>query len=110
MTPGIKSVLNVITRPLPRDGGMAPQKPGNSSEIVERQRVRSWTVQNEMRSVLGRVSTGAAGRIFNSANPKNRNLIEDCVRCSVDERGHSEHNEGAQVPQWKLREPVCQKI
>ena len=33
----------------------------------ERRRVRSWTVQNEMRGVLGRVSTGAAGRILNSA-------------------------------------------
>ena len=49
---------------------MEPQKPSNSpvsgSEVVERQRVakegaaqrvRSWTVQNEMRGVLGRVST-----------------------------------------------------
>ena len=62
---------------------MKPQKPGNSpeseSEVVERQRVakeraaqrvRSWTVQNEMRDVLGRVSTGAAGRILDSASPK----------------------------------------
>ena len=61
---------------------MEPQKPGNSprpgSEVVERQRVaneraaqnvRSWTVQNEMRDVLGRVSTGAAARILDSANP-----------------------------------------
>ena len=30
----------------------------------------SWTVQNEMRGVLGRVFTGAAGRIPNSANPR----------------------------------------
>ena len=36
----------------------------------ERRRVRSWTVQNEMRSVLGRVSAGAAGRILDSANPR----------------------------------------
>ena len=56
------------------------QKPGNSSgsgpEVVQRQRVvkewaaqrvRSWTVQNEMRGVLGRVSTGAAGKILDSA-------------------------------------------
>ena len=62
---------------------MEPQKPGNSSgsgpEVVERQRVakegaaqrvRSWTVQNEMRGVLGRVSAGAAGRILDSANPR----------------------------------------
>ena len=62
---------------------MGPQKPGNSPgsglEVVERQRVakkraaqtvRSWTVQNEMRGVLGPVSTGAAGRILDSANPR----------------------------------------
>ena len=62
---------------------MEPQKPDNSPgpgpEVVERQRiakqraaqrVRSWTVQNEMRGVLGRVSTGAAGRILNSSNPR----------------------------------------
>ena len=61
---------------------MEPQKPGNASrpgpEVVERQRVakeraaqtvRSWTVQNEMRGVLGRVSAGVAGRILDSANP-----------------------------------------
>ena len=56
----------------------APQKPGNSPgsgpEVIERQRVAaqrvcSWTVQNEMRDVLGRVSTGAARRILDSANP-----------------------------------------
>ena len=34
------------------------------------QRVRSWTVQNEMRGVLGRASAGAAGRILDSANPR----------------------------------------
>ena len=62
---------------------MEPQKPGNSPwsgpEVVKRQRfvkeraaqrVRSWTVQNEMRDVLGRVSSGAAGRIVDSANPR----------------------------------------
>ena len=61
---------------------MEPQKPGNSPgsgpEVIERQRVakecaaqrvRSWTVQNEMRDVLGRVSTRAAGWILDSANP-----------------------------------------
>ena len=60
-----------------------PQKPGNSPgsgpEVVNRQRVakesaaqrvRSWTVQNEMRSVLGQVSAGAAGRILDFANPR----------------------------------------
>ena len=61
---------------------LEPQKPGNSPgflpEVVERQRVakelaaqrvRSWTVQNEMRCVLGRVSAGAARRILDSSNP-----------------------------------------
>ena len=63
-----------------------------------------------MRGVLGRVSTSAARRILDSANPRDRNLKKGCVHCSEDERGHSEHDEGAQVPQWKLREPVCQNI
>ena len=36
--------------------------------------------------------------------------MKGCVRCSIDEREHSEHDEGAQVPLWKLREPVCRKI
>ena len=62
---------------------MKPQKlsnfPGLGPEIVERQkigieqatqRVHSWTVQNEMRGVLGRVSASAAKRIFDSANPR----------------------------------------
>ena len=34
------------------------------------QKVRSWTVQNEMRGVLGQVVAGAGGRILNSANPR----------------------------------------
>ena len=59
---------------------MEPQRPGSypgpGPEVVERQRVakdraaqtvRSWTVQNEMTGVLGRVSTGAARRILDSA-------------------------------------------
>ena len=62
---------------------MRPQNPGNSQgpgpEVVERQktakeratqRVRSWTVQNEMRSVLGRVSAGAGERTFDSVNSR----------------------------------------
>ena len=60
-----------------------PQKPGNSPEpgpeVVERQRVakervvqrvRSWTVQNETRGVLGRVFAGAAGRALDSVDPR----------------------------------------
>ena len=62
---------------------MELQKPGHSPgpgpEVVERQRVakeraaqrvRSWTVQNEMRGVLERVSAGAAARILESANSR----------------------------------------
>ena len=52
------------------------------------ERVRSCTMQNEMRGVMGRVSTGAAGRIFDSANPE-KSLTDGCVRFSEDERGHS---------------------
>ena len=36
------------------------------------QRVRNWTVQNEMKSVLGPVSAGVAGGIVDSANSKER--------------------------------------
>ena len=62
---------------------MEPQKPGNSPrprpEIAKRERVAkeraaqivcSWTVQNEMRGILGRVSASAAGKILDSANPE----------------------------------------
>ena len=62
---------------------MEPQKPGNSPApgpvVVYRwrvakeravQRVHSWTVQNEIRGVLGRVFADAAGRILDSANPR----------------------------------------
>ena len=58
-----------------RQKTIEPKKPGNFSgpepEVVERQRVakkraeqrvRSWTAQNEMRSVQGRVPAGAARR------------------------------------------------
>ena len=34
----------------------------------EQRRVRGWTVQNEMRGVLGRVSADDVGRILDSAN------------------------------------------
>ena len=56
----------------------AGQLPGSRPEVVKRhrvakeravQRVRSWAVQNEMRGVLGRVFTGASGKILDSANP-----------------------------------------
>ena len=60
---------------------MKSQRPGSypepGPEVVERQkiakeratqRVRSWTVQNEMRRVLRRVSASVARMIFDSAN------------------------------------------
>ena len=62
---------------------MEPQKlgnfPGSGPEVVEGQRIAkeraaqrvcNLTEQNEMRGVLGRVSIGAAGRILDSANPR----------------------------------------
>ena len=62
---------------------MEPQKPVNSPGLGPRvvgkwrvakegaaQRVRSWTVHNEMRGVLGRVSAGAARRILNFVNSR----------------------------------------
>ena len=62
---------------------MRPQKPSSSlgpgSEVIERQkiakerarqRVRSWSVQNEMKDVLERVSTSTARRIFDSTNSR----------------------------------------
>ena len=62
---------------------MEPQKPGNfprpGPEVVIRervakeraaQRVGSWTEQNEIKGVLGRVSAGAAGRILDSGYPR----------------------------------------
>ena len=41
---------------------------------------------------------------------ENKNLAVGCVRCSDDEKAHSKRDEGAQVPLWKSREPVCQRI
>ena len=62
---------------------MGPHKLGNSpgpgphdvqwhrvAKEQAAQRVRSWTVQNEMRGVLERVSPGAAGRILDSDNSR----------------------------------------
>ena len=62
---------------------MEPHNPGNSPgsgpEVEKRQRVAkeraaqrlsSWRMQNEMRGVLGRLSTCAARKILDSANPR----------------------------------------
>ena len=80
-------VVVVVTRPFPKDGAwrktIKHQKPGNSTgpglESIEKQKVAkeraaqevlSWTVQNEMRGVLGQVSAGTAGRIRDFANSR----------------------------------------
>ena len=75
---------------------------GRESPKSERRRIRSWTVQNEMRGVRRRCSNDS--RFCQSY--RDNSLKEGCVRCSVDEREHSEHDEGAQVPRWKSREPA----
>ena len=60
-----------------REAPGAGQPPGPGPEVVERQRVakeraaqrvHSWTVQNEMRGVLERMSADAAGRVLDFAN------------------------------------------
>ena len=102
---------------------MEPQKPENypgpGSQIVERQRaakeraaqtVCSWTAQNEMRGVLGRMSQALQKDSRFCQSCRDKSLTEGCVLCSVDEREHSERDEGAQVPRWKSREPVRRRI
>ena len=72
---------------------------GNSSElgpeVVERQkiakewatqRVRSWTVQNEMRSVLARVSASAARGIFDSVNSREIRALQKTVSVAAKAR------------------------
>ena len=59
-------LLLLFTRPLQKDGGMAEDHGAPEAEQLP----RVWRVQNEMRGVLGRVSTGATGRILDSANPR----------------------------------------
>ena len=81
---------------------MWPQKPGNfpgpGREVVERQkipkeratqRVRSWTVQNEMRDVLGWVSASAARRIFDSANFGEIGASQKTVPVAAKTREHT---------------------
>ena len=55
-------------RQFPRPGPKVVERQRDATERAA-QRVRSWTVQNEIRGVLGRVSAGAAGRILDSAKP-----------------------------------------
>ena len=88
-TEQISVVVVVVTRPLLRNGGMAEHhgapearqlfstwtrncKETKSCQERAVQRVRSCTVQNEMRGVLERVSASAARRILDSANPREK--------------------------------------
>ena len=43
-------------------------------------------------------------------SPRDKNPKEGCARCSEDKRGHSEHDEGAQVSRRKPRKPARQRI
>ena len=88
---------------------------GPGTEVVERQkiakeratqRVRSWTVQNEMRGLRKRCSKDS--RFYQSW--RDRSLTENCVRCSEGERDHSEHEVETKVTRWKSRKPVCRRI
>ena len=49
------------------------------------QRVRSRAKQNEMKNVLGRMTTDTAQRTLNFAKSRDKSQKEDCVRCSEDE-------------------------
>ena len=92
----------------------AGQLPKPVPEVVERQRVakdratqrlRSWTVPNEMINILGRVSAGAAERILDSANPEEMELNRKL--CPL-QRKRERTQRTFKVAQ--PREPVCQRI
>ena len=101
---------------------MKPQKlgnfPGPGPEVVKSQRVakeraalrvHSWTVQNEMRGVLGQVSADAAEKALDSANSREirtqqkavsiaAKMIEDTASMGREHKFFS----------GKSREPLCQ--
>ena len=81
----------------------------NQRSYIEKQspesECRNWPVQNEIRSVLGQMTTGTARRIHNSR--KVDSLPEGCVRCSNDKRGDECE---PQVPQEILRRLVCPRF
>ena len=53
---------------LPRVWTRGHKKTENLQKVTAKI-ARRWIVQNEMRDILGRVSTGAAGSFLNFANP-----------------------------------------
>ena len=77
---------------------MRPEKPGNCQrpgpEVVEREnhqrasdaKSRNWTVQNEMRGVLGRVSESAARRILDSTNSREIGALQKTVSVAAKTR------------------------
>ena len=102
---------------------MESQKLGNSPgpgpEVTRRQRaakeqavqrVRSWTVQNEMRGVLRRVSAGAGGRTRDSANSRDKSLTVGCARYSRDERSTASVTRKHKFLGGNRRNLVCRRI
>ena len=56
------------------------------------------------------MSAGVALRNLDSANPREIRAQQKAVSVAAKMGGHSERDEGSQVPQWKSREPMCQRI
>ena len=54
------------------------------------------------------MTTGAAQRIPNSANSKDKSLKK--TASVVGQRVHSERDEEAHIPLWIMRGPVCRRI
>ena len=48
--------------------------------------------RKKSRGVLGQMTAGAARRILDSANSRDKNSTEGCVYCSEGERGHLRRN------------------
>ena len=67
-------------------------------------------MQNQMRGVLAQESAGAARWILDSANHRDKSVTVGCVHHSENKRAHSQHDDGAQVPQWKSRKPVVKNL
>ena len=83
----------VVVYPTPSEGwgvaeGHGAPEAGQLSwcgpEVVERQRVAKESVAGLCRMIC--CSKGAAAKILDSANPRDKNLKEGCVHCSEDER------------------------
>ena len=89
--------------------------PGPGAEIVQRKspksewrRVRSWTKQNQMRGVLGRMTAGAAGRILDFVNFSERKDQQKAVSVAAKTREYTflGKNRGNLVSK-NLDETIC---